>query len=64
MSENRFRFKTSSYSEGNGECVALGWSAVAFAVRDSKNPAGPVLAFGQGELARFLHAVKAGRLDG
>lgn len=33
------------------------------AIRDSKNPDGPVLRFGDDEWAVFLSAVKAGRFD-
>ncbi|MEO6088566.1 MAG: DUF397 domain-containing protein [Umezawaea sp.] len=33
------------------------------AVRDSKNPTGPVLAVGQVQLTAFLASVKSGRFD-
>jgi hypothetical protein len=33
------------------------------AVRDSKNPTGPVLAIGQVQLTAFLASVKSGRFD-
>ena len=49
-------WRKSSYSSGqNGACVEL---AYAGAVRDSKNPGGPVLRVG--DLASFLHEVKRG----
>jgi hypothetical protein len=51
------RWRKSSYSSGqNGACVEL---AYAGAIRDSKNPGGPVLRVG--DLASFLREVKRGR---
>ncbi|MCP2169279.1 DUF397 domain-containing protein [Goodfellowiella coeruleoviolacea] len=58
-------WRKTSYSGGNGgACVEVARSAKIVAIRDSKNAAGPVLAFGQAELGRFLSAVKDGRFDG
>ncbi len=61
-------WRTSSYSGGNGgQCVEV--AAITgrqdgpdriCAVRDSKNPCGPVLAFGHGQWQRFIARVKAG----
>lgn len=50
------RWKKSSRSAQDAECVELAYSG---AVRDSKNPEGPVLNLPVGEL---LAAVKAGSL--
>jgi uncharacterized protein DUF397 len=36
-------WRKSSYSSGEGECVEIGWPDDAVAVRDSKNPGGPIL---------------------
>lgn len=48
------RWRKSSYSSGQGgECVEL---APVGAVRDSKNPTGPVLTIG--DLRTFLRAVR------
>ncbi|MFD3786706.1 DUF397 domain-containing protein [Streptomyces cyaneofuscatus] len=45
MSE--FRFKKSSYSEPNGECVEVARNIpTTVAVRDSKRPGGPVVTLG------------------
>ncbi len=62
-------WRKSSYSGGNGgQCVEV--AAVTgrqsepgglCAVRDSKNPAGPVLAFSPGQWRLFTTEVKAGR---
>lgn len=48
----------SSYSGGNDACVEVASTLVA--VRDSKNPAGPVL---HADLRGLLAAVKNGQLD-
>jgi len=38
-------WRTSSYSGTNGNCVEVAWPAQQVAVRDSKQQAGPALAF-------------------
>lgn len=53
------RWRKSSYSSGQGgACVEL---ACAGAVRDSKNPTGPVLPVG--DLPAFLQEIKRDRLN-
>ncbi len=53
------QWRKSSFSGGgNNACVELASTLVA--VRDSKNPAGPVL---HGDLRSLLAAIKNGRLD-
>jgi Domain of unknown function (DUF397) len=47
----------------SGECVEVEAAAGGVLVRDSKDPAGPVLAFTPGEWAEFLAGVKAGEFD-
>lgn len=51
------RWRKSSFSTAQDTCVELASSG---AVRDSKNPAGPVL---QANLNQLLAAVKVGHLD-
>jgi Domain of unknown function (DUF397) len=58
-------WRTSSYSGGNGgQCVEVATITSSpeplCAVRDSKDRAGPVLAFGAGSWRRFTGEVKAG----
>jgi hypothetical protein len=62
---DRTQWRKSSYSGGNGgACVEV---AVlpdgGRAVRDSKNPGGPKLAFAADEWRAFTAGVKAGEFD-
>lgn len=55
-------WRKSSYSGGPGsDCVEVAHAAGDLLVRDSKDPAGPVLRFQRGEFAAFLAAVRNGR---
>ena len=38
-------WRKSSYTGSNGNCVEVAWPAEHVAVRDSKQPAGPTIAF-------------------
>ncbi len=51
-------WRTSSYSNGNGDCVEVAAGPALVGVRDSKDPAGPVLAFPASSWAAFLAAVR------
>ena len=57
-------WRTSSYSGSNGgNCIEVATTTVdTVAVRDSKDPHGPVLAFGPEHWQRFAAQVKAGTL--
>jgi hypothetical protein len=57
------RWKKSRRSNQSGSCVELALLRDGLAVRDSKNPDGPTLAFPGGIGAGFVEAVKAGRYD-
>jgi hypothetical protein len=53
-------WRKSSYSgNSGGQCVEVGTAARVIAVRDSKDPRGPVLAFGPQNWQRFTDRVKA-----
>jgi hypothetical protein len=58
-------WRKSSYSASNGgACVEVAdGSAAMVAVRDSKDPEGPVLAFAPHEWQAFIAAIKAGEFD-
>lgn len=56
-------WRTSSRSNGNGDCVEVGRSEVAVGVRDSKDPGGGLLAISPGTWTTFLSAVKSGAHD-
>jgi hypothetical protein len=53
------KWRKSSYSSNGADCVEL--RATLDAVRDSKNPGGPVLPVA--ELTAFVSDVKSGRFD-
>ena len=52
-------WRKSTYSaDNNGDCVEVGGGAPAVAVRDTKDRAGAVLAFGADAWARFAATVR------
>lgn len=53
-------WKKSTFSESGGECVEVAMTQGGVLVRDSKNPAGPVLWFTRLEWIAFLYGVLAG----
>jgi len=55
-------WRVSSFSDGMN-CVEVAAVDGGFAVRDSKDPAGPVLNFTHGEMLAFLQGAKAGEFD-
>lgn len=58
------RWRKSSASAGNGECVELAaLDDGQVAVRDSKNPDGAMLIFTRAEMRAWLHGVRAGEFD-
>ncbi|GDY31374.1 DUF397 domain-containing protein [Gandjariella thermophila] len=56
-------WRKSSRSTNQGACVEIAVFARLAAVRDSKNPAGPILTFESTRWVGFLTAAKAGRFD-
>jgi len=50
-------------SVGNGACVELAPVNGMVAMRDSKDPDGPVLMYTAAEWDAFLHGAKAGEFD-
>ncbi len=56
-----YNWRKSSYSGGDGNCVEVARNIPAtVAVRDSKDPHGPILRFTTGEWKRLIDRVKAG----
>jgi uncharacterized protein DUF397 len=53
----------SSRSSANGQCVEWTELGGGVAVRDSKNPTGPVLVFTRGEWQAFVEGVRNGEAD-
>ncbi|HUC25269.1 MAG TPA: DUF397 domain-containing protein [Streptosporangiaceae bacterium] len=62
---DNFVWRKSSYSGSNGGgCVDVADNLPGVvAVRDSKDPSGPVLAFGPDEWRAFTAAIKTGEYD-
>jgi Domain of unknown function (DUF397) len=58
-------WRKSSYTGSNGgNCVEIADNLLGVvAVRDSKDPGGPVLAFTPDDWRRFTVAIKAGKFD-
>lgn len=50
-------------SAPDNECVEMRRSAAAVEVRDSKDPAGPVLRFTPAEFAAWLDGARGGEFD-
>jgi hypothetical protein len=57
-------WRTSTRSNGEGgNCVEFAATDGGVRLRDSKNPAGPVLTFGSSAWTSFIRDVKAGKYD-
>lgn len=59
----RAAWRKSSYTGEQGECVELAPLSSDVAVRDSKDPAGPILRFDRSAFAAFINQARDGRLD-
>jgi len=55
--------KSRASSDGNGECVEVAIIDAAVLVRNSQDPAGPVLSFSYPEWRAFLAGAQNGEFD-
>jgi hypothetical protein len=66
MTAERLKGRTwrkSSHSNSNSNCIEIASAGGNIAVRDSKDPDGPVLIFGADQWQAFLTGITAGELD-
>jgi hypothetical protein len=56
-------WRKAQLSVNNGACVELARANDMIAIRDSKDPAGPVLMYTPTEWHAFLHGAKNGEFD-
>jgi len=63
LDPTRAAWRKSSRSGGQGNCVEVADTPAAIGVRDSKDPAGPVLVFTRVDWQEFVDGVKSGVFD-
>ncbi|MBT8225033.1 MAG: DUF397 domain-containing protein [Dactylosporangium sp.] len=56
-------WRKSAKTQQSGQCVQVARVADTIGIRDSKDPAGPVLAFTVGEFGAFLDGAARGEFD-
>ena len=61
--DSTLNWRTSSYTAQGADCVEVAQRDDRLAIRDSKNPTGPVLTFTTHEWSTLLKAIKTGTHD-
>ncbi len=61
--QSDLRWRKSSYSSNQGQCVEIAPFPNGMVVRDSKDPDGPILRFSADAWRAFVREVKAGRRE-
>jgi hypothetical protein len=56
-------WRKSSRSSDTANCVEVAFAGSLVAVRDSKNPEGPMLTYDAGSWSSFIDAVRQGAFD-
>jgi hypothetical protein len=57
------RWRKSSYSANNSACVEISERPETIALRDSKDPEGPIIEVARADWRAFVDAVKRGEFD-
>jgi Domain of unknown function (DUF397) len=60
---NGLNWRKAQLSVNNGQCIELARAEGMIAIRDSKNPSGPVLRYTRAEFHAFLDGAKNGEFD-
>ncbi|MFB4311847.1 DUF397 domain-containing protein [Actinomadura sp. GTD37] len=60
IGDNRLNWRTSSYTAQGADCVEVAQLGDRRAVRDSKDPSGPILTFTTSAWAALLGTIKTG----
>ena len=61
---DEIKWRRSTRSGSNGQCVEVAETADRILVLDSKDPDGPVLGFSPAAWQRFIEAVRTGEVNG
>jgi hypothetical protein len=56
-------WRKSSYSQGATQCVEAGAIGGKTAIRDSRDPGGPVLLLGSTQMRALVRAIRTGQLS-
>lgn len=62
-SDTEMHFRKSSYSSDTANCVEVAFAGSHVAIRDSKNPDGPILTYAAQSWYEFVEALRQGEFD-